>query len=330
MPAVAAVVSVVAPTHHRVASLRLMLASLEAQTLAANTFEVIVVGDENDPGAEVVAEFSQHGSLNVRFTSVPDDPWHGRSPALKRNFGAELAQAEWIAFIDDDCVADPHWLEAAVPYFSNPRLGGVEGRKVIPETRPPTLTYRGLLRFTLPGGYQTANMFYRRAVFAEVGGFDTGFPFYLEDTDLAWSVLDRGYEIPHAADAVVEHPIPPAEPMRLLASAQRGILMPYLYKKHPERFKASRTRTIAKRHVPYLFGYIVALAATLSQHWVVALLAIGLVLSMSVAHGFKLFWGCRFTWTELCVTTALLPVVPVVTLFQLIRGNVRYRTLLLR
>src|SRR3954464_3347367 len=100
-------------------------------------------------------------------------------------------------------------------------------------------------------------MFYRRSLFLEIGGFDTAFPFYLEDTDLAWSVLDRGFAIPHAESAVVAHPVPPAEPMRLLANAQRAILMPYLYKKHPERFRALGMRTIARSHLPYLAGYAI-------------------------------------------------------------------------
>src|SRR6478609_4747509 len=194
-------ISVVVPTHDRTKPLRRLLESLVAQSLATSKFEVIVVGDERDPGEAVVREFAESDKLDVRFTFVANDPWAGRSPSLKRNHGARLARAEWLALIDDDCVAHGNWLESALAFFGSPKNGAVEGRKVIPAIDPPTLTYRGLLLFTKPGGYQTANMFYRRSVFLEIGGFDLAFPFYLEDTDLAWSVLDRGFDIPHADKA---------------------------------------------------------------------------------------------------------------------------------
>jgi len=326
----AILVSVVAPTHHRVATLTLLLNSLNAQTLDHSRFEVIIVGDDGDPGAAVVAQFAQRTDIKVCFASVPNDPWHGRSPALKRNYGAELASGAWLAFIDDDCVADPDWLDGALPFFSDARHGGVEGKKVIPALSPPTLTYRGLLLFTRPGGYQTANMFYRRGVFLDVGGFDTAFPFYLEDTDLAWSVLDRGYQIPHADRAVVQHPVPKAEPQRLLATAARGALMPYLYKKHRDRFRASGLRTLARGHLPYLLIYLTAGIAAMVGRPTYALFISLSVVPMSLAHSVKLFWGCRFTPHEAMLTTVLLPVVPLVTFVQLMRGNLKQGTLLLR
>lgn len=323
-------VSVVAPTHHRVALLRKLLTSLEQQSLPVNSFEVIVVGDEGDPGANVVAEFAERSRLNIRFSFVPDDPWRGKSPSLKRNHGVSLARAPWVAFIDDDCVADPRWLEEALPFFDDERNGGVEGQKIIPRLDPPTLTYKGLLLFTRPRGYQTANMFYRRSVFQAVGGFDTAFPFYLEDTDLAWSVLERDLAIPHAERAVVEHPVPPAEPMRLLASAKRAILMPYLCKKHPASFRAAKMRTIARGHYPYLTLYGCVGVAALAGRPLLAGALLGSVVPLVAAHAHRLFRGCAFTSSELLQTASLLPVVPVITLVQLLRGNFKHGVWLTR
>ncbi len=323
-------VTVVAPTHHRVASLRALLDSLCAQQLPSSQFEIIIVGDEGDPGEAVVREFVERGELDLKFTFVENDPWAGRSASLKRNHGASLARAPWLAFIDDDCVADPMWLRAAMTLFEAPEHGGVEGRKTIPLNGAPTLTYRGLLLFTRPGGYQTANMFYRRAVFMAIGGFDTAFPFYLEDTDLAWSVLDRGFAIPHAEAAVVSHPVSPAQPMRILANARRSVLMPYLYKKHPERFRRSGMRTIARSHVPYLAIYAVLIAAISLAQEALVLSCLAALVTVTVLHTGKLFWKCGFSITELLVTSALLPIVPLVIVVQLARGNLRNRVLLLR
>jgi GT2 family glycosyltransferase len=324
------VISVVVPTHHRTRQLRLLLESLVAQTLGTSRFEVIVVGDEGDPGELVVREFSASDKLDVRFTFVVNDPWSGRSPSLKRNYGASLARSEWLALIDDDCVAHANWLTAALKFFDSPKNGAVEGSKIIPPIDPPTLTYRGLLLFTKPGGYQTANMFYRRSVFLEVGGFDLAFPFYLEDTDLAWSVLDRGFDIPHAHEAVVSHPVSPPEPMRLLANAQRSILVPYLYRKHVQRFRSSGMRATPRAHVPYLALYLVLVIAIGSAKYELAVGVLPMLTLLTLAHTWKLFRGCFFTVSEILTTAALLPVVPVVAFVQLNRGNLRHRTWLWR
>ena len=330
MPTDNPLVSVVAPTHNRIRALRLLLESLASQQLPSDRFEVIIVGDEGDPGEAIVREFVERGGMNLRFSFVPNDPWAGRSPSLKRNFGASLAKSPWLAFIDDDCVADPQWLSGALPYFESGANGAVEGRKTIPVTDPPTLTYKGLLLFTLPGGYQTANMFYRRSLFLEVGGFDPTFPFYLEDTDLAWTVLDRGLEIPHAHNAVVSHPVSAAQPLRILALARRAILMPYLYKKHPQRFRDSDIRTVPRAHLVYLAAYIALIASLATGHVVAALICLASVVALTMAHTCKLFWKCRFSVSELLLTGALLPIVPVVTAVQLVRGNLRNRVFLLR
>src|SRR4051794_39076134 len=108
----APLVTVVVPTHRRPDWLRNVLDSLDRQTFPANRAEVIVVGSPNDPGFAVVAD-RPPGRFPVRGTAVPGDPSGGRNPAAKRNYGAQIARGEWLAFIDDDCVADPEWLTSA-------------------------------------------------------------------------------------------------------------------------------------------------------------------------------------------------------------------------
>lgn len=319
-------ISVVTPTHNRPKTLRMLLDSLEAQSLPAARFEVLVVGNEEDLGRAVVQEFESRGRLDIRWAFIPDDPWKGRSASAKRNLGAKLAKNPWLAFTDDDCVADPRWLESATAYFDDERNGGVEGRKCIPPLDPPTLTHKGLLRFTREGGYQTANMFYRRDVFIEVGGFDLSFPFYLEDTDLAWTVLDRGYHIPHARDAVVEHPVSPPAPWRLLDVALRTDLVVRLFKKHPNRFRSAGMRAMPRSAPAYLALEAAALGAALTGRRTTAGLLALATGAVTLGHSMKLFHGCRAEAEEVLVTTMLLPVVPVVALVQLVRGNIRYRT----
>ena len=45
----------------------------------------------------------------------------------------------------------------------------------------------------------------RREVFAELGGFDSGFPVNYNDVDLCLRARQRGYEVIYEAQAVLRH-----------------------------------------------------------------------------------------------------------------------------
>ncbi len=318
-------VSIVMPTHRRPDLLRKALETLQQQTLPHNQFDVIVVASENDPAFAIIEDFRKISTLDLRCISIPNDPWRGRSASAKRNYGVQQSTGRWIAFIDDDCLAHPGWLEGAAPFFDHPTAGGIEGRKDIPAPPRPTVTYKGLLTFTRPRGYQTCNIFYRRDVFEKVGGFDNHFPYYLEDSDIAWSVLDAGYEIPYAENATVSHPVLPGAPWKLLDDAKRAALMPYLFKKHPATYQGAKTRVLRGAHWVYLLVYAAILASLILSHWWIAAGLVLLVLALVAAHAYKQFRGCHFTTHEILVTALLLPIVPVVKWTQLIRGNLKHR-----
>lgn len=316
-------VSVVMATHHRPDLLRRAMESLLAQDYPAVGMELIVVACAGDEGIELVRELADGSAVKCRCEVLPDTASNRLSAAAKRNAGARVARGEWLAFMDDDCVAERGWISGAAGYFDNPRHGAIEGAKVIPPLDPPTVTHKGLRTLAVPGGYQTCNIFYRRALFEKIGGFDPAFPFYLEDSDLAWTVLDAGFAIPHAAEARVVHPTPEARPMRMLHDARRANLLPYLYKKHPERFMTSGIRAMRRSHWVYLALYAACVAAITMRAWPAAVgLGAAIVLLLAL-HNASLFRGCRVTIREWALTNVLLPILPVVKVVQLVRGNVR-------
>src|ERR687893_1737725 len=99
------VVSVVVPTRGRAAYLEVTLDSLLAQR-GGTTAELIVVDDgDDDATSDVVA-----ARPGVRYVS------HGRPRGLNvaRNTGVRESSASLIAFVDDDVLAPPGWLEAIV------------------------------------------------------------------------------------------------------------------------------------------------------------------------------------------------------------------------
>ena len=104
-------ISVVICTHNRADSLRRALASLEKQTLPRDQFEVLVVDNASTDYTKAVAQSFSHLSLTYLYESQL-----GLSRA--RNTGWQKAQANYIAFIDDDAVASPQWLAALLDTFT--------------------------------------------------------------------------------------------------------------------------------------------------------------------------------------------------------------------
>lgn len=104
-------ISVVICTHNRADSLRRTLASLEKQTLSCDEFEVLVVDNASTDHTKAVAESFSQLSLTYLY-----EPQLGLSRA--RNTGWQHAQANYIAFIDDDAVANPQWFAALLDTFT--------------------------------------------------------------------------------------------------------------------------------------------------------------------------------------------------------------------
>ena len=111
---------------------------------------------------------------------------HRRGLAGARNTGIECSRSEVVAFLDDDAVADPKWLEALVAPYADPAINGTGGvaRADWVEGRPGWFpgefdwvvgcSYRGLPETSAPIRNPIgASMSFRRAVFSDVGVFDT-------------------------------------------------------------------------------------------------------------------------------------------------------------
>ena len=113
-------VSVIIITKNRCNDLNRCLASLFDQTM--KNFEVIVVdGGSGDDTLKTVKNYSV--SLYIDET---------KDLAFVRNFGANEAKGEILAFLDDDAQADNSWLERAVSTLrEKPFLAAVGGPTII-------------------------------------------------------------------------------------------------------------------------------------------------------------------------------------------------------
>ncbi len=196
--------------------------SVRRQTLSAR--EIILVIDHNPALlARARDQFQAGGILVVENRGV-----QGLSGA--RNSGIAVAQGEIIAFMDEDAVAAPDWLERlSAAYRRDTSVLGVGGliEPLWLAGRPAWLpeefqwvvgcSYRGLPEVHAPvRNLIGCNMSFRREIFEVVGGFRDGIgrigtrPLGCEETELCIRVRQRWTDgvLLYEPEARVLHRVP--------------------------------------------------------------------------------------------------------------------------
>jgi GT2 family glycosyltransferase len=221
-------VSAVVVTRNRAERLRALLASLAAQRDVRH--EVIVVDDgSTDETPALLAEAAErHG---VRVLREPG----GAGLAAVRNTGWRAARAPLVAFVDDDCVAEPGWLRALVDAHRADPDAIVQGHtEPHPAERHRESAFSRSQLVTGPNDFfQTCNIAYPRALLERVGGFDPAFTGSGEDTDLAWRARAAGAPARFEPRARVTHAVHGFGALALARAARRWEDVALLVKRHP-------------------------------------------------------------------------------------------------
>lgn len=257
-----AYVSVVMPTFNRASLLPEVLDSLCAQqTCGEFRYELVVVDNAStDNTRSIVSEYIERYPSIVRyvFESVPGD-------ASARNRGIQEAQAEWLAFCDDDQIMSPRWLlelrrvamqqEACyvtgVVKLDLPEsvLAGLgpDARRALREV-DESIYGSDIRRLKGHEHAGAGNMLLCRSVFDEVGYFDTTMKSGGSDFDFSIRARRAGNDTWLAPKAVVLHQIPEnrlTEEFFHWDAMQAGVLLAYLDVKY-KGIARSLARLIAR------------------------------------------------------------------------------------
>ena len=252
--------SVVIATRNRAERLGQLLAALRDQELDDGEFEVIVVDDgSTDRTSEVLRAAAADG---LRLRCLKHEPG---GPARARNAGWRLASGPLIAFTDDDCVPGQGWLRALLDAAERRPGAAIQGRtEILPGEASTIGPFSRILEVTEPSPfYATCNIAYPRSLLARLGGFDEGYSFRGEDTDLGWRAVEQGARVEFESRALVYHAVVQLGPVGKLGWLLRWSDAMEVFARHAELRKVLTWGVFWKRsHGLLLLATLGALVAT--------------------------------------------------------------------
>lgn len=220
--------SVILCTYNRARLLDTALRSLESVRKPSGlSWELLVVdNNSSDHTKDVVEAAKSRSGLPCRYVF---EPRQGKAHAL--NTGIARADADVLAFTDDDVSFEAGWLGAVWRAFDDPTCLGIGGQIVPVWTSPrprwysdtgPYALMTAIVRYEFGDQLQPviqppwgANMAYRRKAFTQYGGFDPRFGpigrtlMRGEDILFARRLLAAGERLLYVPDAIVYHPVEP-------------------------------------------------------------------------------------------------------------------------
>jgi len=231
------VASVVIPARNAAATLPRTLEALAAQDPAPG--EVVVVDDGSTDGTVALAE--GHPIVTRLLRAGP-----GAGPGAARNAGTAATAGDVVVFLDSDCFPVAGWLAAGLRALEHADL--VQGR-----VDPDPDGERGPFERTLSvpaayGLFESANLFVRRTLFDELGGFGDGLSApaesfagavvgekrLAEDVFFGWAARRSGARTAFADDALVHHAVFPRGPRAFIAERKRLRYFPAIVREVPE------------------------------------------------------------------------------------------------
>jgi len=214
-------VSIVIPTYNNLRLLLQCLHSIRALTYPLDSLEIIVVDNGSSDGTPDSLKNAYPRVKQLRLDT-------NTGFAFACNRGAAEASGEFVAFLNDDAVPAPDWIEGlfegldaggpdAVCAASHIRTkdgaeveyeGGSANVFGVGRPRPawgwldaPEKPAEGSPVLFASGGA----MLVQRRAFLDAGGFDAAFFAYFEDVDLGWRLWLLGHKVVYAPHAVVRH-----------------------------------------------------------------------------------------------------------------------------
>jgi succinoglycan biosynthesis protein ExoM len=257
-------ISVCVCTYKRPQLLNRLLEKLIVQKSGDFTFSVVVIDNDSEQSARVVAQrFNNKNKIPIYYHCESR-----KSISYARNCAIENASGKYLAFIDDDEYPDVNWLHelysAKKDYGADCILG-----PVIPhfEVKPPRWLKEICERPSFESGTilttkytRTGNVLFDGEIFKDPSNrFDSSFGLTGgEDTDFFNRILKKGYSAVWCNEAVVFENVPPdrwSKEFYIKRAFLRGSVNDF----YSRRLSFMKRSSILVRSAMLFFGYSFAL-----------------------------------------------------------------------
>jgi len=208
-------VCVIIPTMQRKTFLDETLSFLLESSYPHDRLEIFIVdGGSTDGSAELVSDMNAASDISIR--------WHS-DPSLRvssaRNYAIKATGAEYLVFVDDDCITDPGWIGALVEPLISGDCDITGGTDVAPDDDPfvakcEDVAFRSMAG---SGGVRggtavaitdfcpaTCNMAMGREKMIQLGCFDDSLK-AVEDTEFVYKSKAAGMKVVFVPGATLKH-----------------------------------------------------------------------------------------------------------------------------
>lgn len=211
-------VSVVVCTYNRAQLLENCLQSLDKQSIDRKTYEVIVVDNNSTDDTQSVVKKTIRHHPNIRLVTE-----RRQGLSFARNRGWKEARGRYVAYIDDDALAEPHWIEQIICFISNYPMVSVFGGPYSRFSIAPFPDWLPENYYTLNWGNKIkvlnlknewisgSNMVFHKSILEKYGGFKTDLGMksniilYGEETELLFRLKQHGEIVYYVPKILVNH-----------------------------------------------------------------------------------------------------------------------------
>jgi len=198
-------VSVIVPVFNGGSALICACRCLQNQDYPRDGYEIILVDDGSTDNAIARLSLSHSELIVVR------QPRRGSYSA--RNAGVRAARGTYLAFTDADCLPVDSWIREGVSYMLEHTQKIVAGAVEIVADDLTSAVQRYDCALNIPQAFlvskvgfgATANLFVRRDLFEQLGGFD-GELRSAGDQKFCWTASSKGERVKYVSTAKVRHP----------------------------------------------------------------------------------------------------------------------------
>lgn len=190
----------------------------------ASSFEIIVSDNGSQDRSVEYLKNKYNQSLDKIFFVGLDKNY---GPSRARNEGVKIARGKYLCFLDNDTEVEKEWFnEVKLEFEKDEKIGIVQCKLLLSKERNKLdyvgeyigqngfLVQRAQTGEVDHGQYdqkveilaaKSAGMFIRKKVFERIGGFDSDYFIYVEETDLGWRCWLMGYRVVFIPKSIVYH-----------------------------------------------------------------------------------------------------------------------------